>query len=234
MAQSARLLNLASVKSIMNNRVGITSQHVGKKFRLDIQGDGTVVDVKDKLGAVVLSQLPGEEGTVLRKKIFNARANSELAMKNPRNLAELKAGLVAEKAGDAQTAHMHFNNYLNACQISFGIILSSNGGIVDQLSNGVEIAATITRVDTENGSLLTIDPKTIAIMAPEVAAKTSFDIDSIFGSDDAADEEAGEDDALTNARMTVDLLSKTPVAKLTPAQKKELKEAKDLLASVAA
>lgn len=230
MTQTARLLNMQSVKSIMNNRVLIPQSATGKKFRLDIQGDGTIVDVTNKAGEAVLSIIAGEEGTLLRKKIFNVRANSEIAMKNARNVQSLRDGVAAEKLGNMQAAHDAFNLYLNACQISFGIILNSTGGIVDQLSNGVEIAATITRIDTDNGSLLTIDPKTIAIMAPEVAGKTSFDFDAIFNTEgvEPVDE---ADDALTAARMTVDLLSKTPIAKLTAAQKKELKEAKDLIAA---
>lgn len=229
MAQVARLLNMQSVKSIMNNRVLIPQSAPGKKFRLDVQGDGTIVDVINKVGEAVLSTIAGEEGTLLRKKIFNVRANSEIAMKSARNVQSLRDGVAAEKLGNMQAAHEAFNAYLNSCQISFGIILNSTGGIVDQLSNGVEIAATITRINTDNGSLLTIDPKTIAIMAPEVAGKTSFDFDAIFGTDETATEEA--DDALTAARMTVDLLSKTPVTKLTAEQKKELKTAKDLIAA---
>lgn len=174
-----RSLTSASVRSIMTKRDAVSASHVGKKVVFAIQGDGNVIDVLDKAGKVVLSTIPGQEGTILQKRIFNLKANSQLAMGNPRNRKYMIDALAAEKAGKVQEASELFNQYLNACQLSFGVLLPS--GIVDQLANGVDIAAKVIQVDTDNGSLLTIDPSTISVKAPEyLDAGTSFNIDDFM------------------------------------------------------
>ena len=174
MSTTSRLLSSSAVKSIMSKRITIPELAVGKRVRMLVQGDGVVIDVKDKDGELVLSTIPGQEGVVLQKKIFNAKANSALALVNPRNRQFIMDGLKAEKAGKAAEAHDFFNQYLNAAQISFGVLLPST--VADKLHNGDEIAATIIRVDTENGSLLTIDPSTISVLEPETYVTANFDL----------------------------------------------------------
>ncbi len=172
MTTNSRPMTSSSVKSIMQKRITVPAQAVGKRVKLMLQGNGNVIDVKDKEGNEVQSVV--EPGTVLQKKIFNTRANSALAMGNERNRQYLKDALAAEKAGEAEKAAELFNNYLNATQISFGVLLPS--AIVDKLSTGVEIAGTIQKIDTDNGSLLTIDPSTISVVEPEVYGTTTFDL----------------------------------------------------------
>jgi hypothetical protein len=172
MSTTQRKMTSASVKAIMSKRTIVTNEHVGHKVKITVQGDGNVIDVKDKAGELVMSAV--EEGTVLQKKIFNCRAASALAMRNPRNIEFLKAGLAAEKAGDAEGAHENFNKYLNATQISFGVLLPSN--TAEKIGNGQEIAAVVERVDTENGSLLTLDSSTISMVAPTTLSAAAFDL----------------------------------------------------------
>lgn len=192
--QQQRNMTSTSVKAIMSKRSTIPAEAVGKRVKFLIQGNGNTVDVKDKDGKLVPSTIPGQEGTVLQKKIFNLRANSSLAMQSERTRSYVKNGLMAEKLGadgkvkgflgeleGEYTAHEWFNAYLNSTQISFGILLPST--IAEKLSTGVEIAATVQRVDTEAGSLLTIDPSTISIVEPEVYGSTTFNLDDF--ADDA-------------------------------------------------
>lgn len=175
-----RQINGASVNQIMRKRNSLPVAMVGKKVVFTVQGDGNIIDVLDREGKVVLSTIKGQEGIVLQKKIFNLKANSELALRNERTIGYLKDGAIAEKAGDADKAHELFNNFLNATQVSFGIILPS--AIADALGNGVDIAATVIQVDTPNGSLLTIDPSTIMVKQPEVLDHgTSFDVAAFLG-----------------------------------------------------
>lgn len=177
--QTNRPLTSTSVRSIMTKRDTVQAAHVGKKVVFTIQGDGNVIDVLNKAGEVVLSTIAGYEGTVLQKRIYNLKANSVLAMTNPRTRQFMIDGLAAEKAGKAEQASELFNQYLNACQLSFGVLLPS--AIVENLSNGVDIAAKVIEVTTENGSLLTIDPSTISVKAPEyLDAGTSFNIDDFL------------------------------------------------------
>lgn len=182
-----RLMTSQSVRSIMNKRILIPAEAVGKRVKLAIQGNGNTIDVKDKEGKLVASYL--DKSVVLQKTIFNTKANSGLAVTNSRNRQLLKDAMAAEKGGDAEKAHELFNEYLNATQLSFGILLPSS--IVAKLAAGVEIAATVDKVTTDNGSLLTIDPSTISIVEPEIYGKTTFNMDE-FMNDIAADDEASE------------------------------------------
>lgn len=176
MSTNSRLLTSGSVKSIMSKRDLVKSSHIGKKVVFTIQGNGNTIDVRDKAGELVQSTIPGQEGTVLQKAIFNLKANSQLGMSNERTRKYFIDGCVAEKQGDVELASELFNKYLNASQLTFGVLLPS--AVVDQLSNGVDIAAKVIKVDTENGSLLTIDPSTIAVQAPELLnAGTGFNME---------------------------------------------------------
>lgn len=167
-----------SLKSIMNKRILVIENAEGKRVKFYVQGNGNIIDVLDKDGNVVTSSIKGQEGIVLQKKIFNLRANSHLAMGLAINRQLLIDGMAAEKAGDAAKADEFFNGYLNAVQMSFGIILPS--AVAEKLSSGEEIAATVTKVTTDRGSLLTIDPSTISIVAPEVMKATEFSMDDFL------------------------------------------------------
>jgi hypothetical protein len=174
----AQQLNAKAVQVIMKQRGLVQEAQAGKKkVLLTVQGNGVIVDVKDKEGAFVQSVT--EPGTVFRKMIFNVKANSDLAMRNPLNTAILKDAVLAERAGEAEKAHELYNSYLNKVQVSFSIPLPSK--LEDKLSDGVEISARVEKITTDNGSLLTIDPKTISIVEPDALGKTTFDLDALLG-----------------------------------------------------
>lgn len=175
MNTTQRNMTSASVKAIMSKRSTIPETAVGKRVKFLLQGNGNTIEVKDKDGELVMSSIPGYEGTVLQKRIYNLRANSAVAMHNQRTRQYLIDALAAEKAGEGAKAHELFNEYLNATQMSFGILLPAT--IVEKLASGVEIAATVTRVDTDNGSLLTIDPSTISIVEPESYGSVEFNLE---------------------------------------------------------
>jgi hypothetical protein len=169
------MIDSASVKAIMNRRNLTKTSKVGENEVFTIQGDGNVIDVRNAAGELVTSTIPGYEGTVLQKKIFNTKSNSQLAMSNERTRNYLIDGLKAEKAGDKEKAHELFNKYLNACQVSFGVLLPSP--VADTLVSGSRIAADIALVTTENGSLLTIDTSTIMVKQAGIQDKTTFNLE---------------------------------------------------------
>lgn len=175
----------ASVQNIMNRRALVRTVQVGKKVILMVQGNGNVIDVKTKEGEAVGSIV---DGTPLQKQIFNTKANSELAMKNPRNMQLLRDAIKAEKAGELDKADELFSQYLNAVQFSFSVLLPSP--IASKLSANVEIAGQVQMVTTDNGSLITLDPSTISLQAPEELGKTTFSLDAI--DPDEKDEEGEE------------------------------------------
>lgn len=171
-----QLLTMASVAAIINKRTPIAESNVGRSTVLTIQGRGNVLDVLNKEGEFVVSASTGE---ILQKKIFNCKAVSRLALKNERNVKLMQDGIAYEKAGDAAKADECYVEFLNKVQLSFGVLLPS--AVADKLDNGVEISAKIQRVDTEKGSLLTLDSSTIAIKEPDVITDSvNFNLDAFM------------------------------------------------------
>lgn len=169
----ANLLNGKGVAAIMNSRLLITTASIGRTVLLAIQGNGNTLEVKDKNGDNVASY--DGSGEIFEKKIFNCKANSEIAMRNPINKQTLRDAVASEKAGNVEKAAELYNTYLNKVQLSFNIPLPSK--LADRLGDRDDIAAKVQEIKTEKGSLLTIDPKTIKVMEPTVLATTKFSLD---------------------------------------------------------
>lgn len=169
----ARLINKSGVLAIMNKRIPVGEQSIGKKVLFTVQGNGTTVDVKNAAGELVQSVV--EPGTVFQAVIFNLQANSGLAMKDARHKAESAAGLAAERAGNPEEAHKHFSAFLNGVQMSFNVPTTSP--ILAKLGDRVDISARVVKITTEKGSLLTIDATTIRVVEPEVLAPVTFSFD---------------------------------------------------------
>lgn len=167
---TTRLLTKQSVINIMNKRMTAPASLDGKKVHLTIEGNGVVWDVKNSKGELVPSVIG--DGTPFQKKIFNTRANSGIAMANPRNLELQRAGRKAELAGDAEGAHKLYQDFLRAVQLDFSV--PTTNGVLDKLTNGTDISAKLMVVKTENGSLLTIDPSTISVLEPAELGTTTF------------------------------------------------------------
>lgn len=179
--------NQKSFQSLMNNRINATLEAATKQrtVLLTIKGNGNSIDVKNKAGELVAQA--GGDGVVLQKKIFNTNVNSAIAMKNPANVTLYKDACKAEKAGETDKAHDLFNQLANKLQVSFGLLLPSKFEF--QLSDGVEISAKLQLITTDNGQIITIDPKTIRIMEPEVLATGGFSMEDPFAAEQEAEEE---------------------------------------------
>lgn len=195
-------MTLTSVKSIMQKRALINPEMAGKLVELFIQGNGNTIDVKDSSGELV--QSVAEPGTVLRKMIFNCRANSGLAMQNDRNRQLLKAGATAERTGakvsfdlgegaKEYSADELLSAYLNRVQFTFSVLLNGSTTLVDKLSNGVLIKGVVQRIEPtaerkaeqpNATAILTIDSSTISLVAAEKVGTTTFDIDDILGEEE--------------------------------------------------
>lgn len=184
-----------SVTSIMSKRILIPAS--AKRVRVIIDSDGNDVPALHTDGTPVFSTRGDMAGVSMNRRIFNLRANSELAMQNPRNREYFKNGCKAvllggsftciignEKEPVSHTADELFSAYLNSVQMSFGVLLPNR--LVDQgiLQRGVEIVANVEVIKTDNGTLLTIDSSTIAASAPESYGKTTFSEDDLGLSDE--------------------------------------------------
>jgi len=143
----------------------------GVRKLFTIKGDGTIIDVLDGLGQYVMSA--DGSGEVLRKKIFNTDYLSPSGFKNPVAQEYLKRGIIAEGEGRKQDAADYFNAFLNAVTLSFSVLSNSkffNGGI----ANGDQVAGNLQEVEGTNGTLVTIDPKTITVKQVTASSTTKI------------------------------------------------------------
>jgi hypothetical protein len=195
MAQTnGRKLDGKAVQSIMKQRILVPSTLVGKKVQFTVVGSretgkaGNIMDVTNKAGEPVMSVV--DAGVILQKVVYNVQASSVISQRNPRNIAWLKEGIAAERAGNAELAHEKFTQFLNATQMSFNILLPS--GIVDRIQHGTEIAGKVQLIETDNGQTLTLDDKTISIVEPEVLVAGAIDLSSYFAGEESTNEPSTE------------------------------------------
>jgi hypothetical protein len=168
--QMALRLDSKTAQKVFASRNLLTADLVGEEVVITLQGDGNTVDMERADGSAVVDEATGE---VVRKRIHNAKFNSELAIQAAPNKALLNEAVAAEKAGETDKAHELFNKYLNKVQLSFSIPSSSKH--FGTLRDNQRIKGIVQRVDTENGSLLTIDPKSIVLIeAVKVFSKSTM------------------------------------------------------------
>lgn len=174
--------------AFFNSRGLVKVAHVGKRFKFFVSTNGNIIDVTDKEGNMVREI--NNADVVLRKKIFNIKANSEAAVLAAPNAQLRRDALAAEKAGDAEKASELFNQFLNKVQFSFSVLSTSK--LFDTLTGGMEITAEVQEVVTDNGKLLTLDPSSITIVETESIGKNSNTM--LWTGDEPEEEEETEDE----------------------------------------
>lgn len=180
-----RPIDSKSVENFLKKYIRVTNDAIGEHVKFTISGNGNIVPVLDADGNNVMSQIPGEEGVLLEKKIYNLQAMSSLALSNSRNKAWAKEGAAAEVAGDKLKAHNYFAAFTNAVQMSFSVILNGKGAkLAKELRDGSRISAKVVRIDSENGSLITIDPSTITILEAKTLESADFSVSDFIGSEE--------------------------------------------------
>lgn len=167
-------LTSKSAKAIFESRKLIKTSDEGSTVKMRLQGSGNVIDVTRTDGSLVVDE---NSGDVLRKMIHNTKFNSEAAVNAAPNKELLKNAIVAEKSGDAKLADELFNKYLNKVQFSFSVL--STQSMFGKLSANQRVEGTVERIDTDNGTILTIDPKTIVVLeAAEVTASSVWGVEA--------------------------------------------------------
>jgi hypothetical protein len=173
MAQSARW-TAKSMSSFLSRRKKVMPSDVGRKVTFTVRGNSTQMDVTNKDGELVASASSPDE--VLQKFIINTDAVSAIALSNERNKLILSEAVAAENAGE--DASELYQQFMNRIQVSFNVL---NPALAAKLVHNTEFSAKVIMVTTENGSLYTVDPTTISIVAPGELATLSFNIDDILG-----------------------------------------------------
>lgn len=163
---------LEAANRISKSRAEITSNDVGEFRVFTVRGNGNIIDVRTKEGDLVPS-LDGS-GVPLRKRIFNVKCNSRVAVTNAMNKELLMQAYQFEKAGNLEKSAELYNEFLQNIEVSFGVLSGTN--LFNLIQDGDQIKAKVIEVVTEKGTLLTLDPKTIAIMKPQYAAPSTTDL----------------------------------------------------------
>lgn len=162
-------------QSMIASRAIVRLTDVGATRRFHIRGNGNIIAVmtKDMKPAI------GSDGQPLNKVIYNIKANSHVAMLNPRNQEILRTAAAAEKEGDEEAAHNAYNDYLNKVQVSFSVILNPGRRNVS-FYDGQLVEGEIELVTTDNGQLLTIaNPRAVAI--EKLSATPTFTLTDLMG-----------------------------------------------------
>jgi hypothetical protein len=176
------ILDAKAVQNIIAKRRIIRLTDADSVLKFEVQGNGNTIAVVDKSGAPVLSN--NGTGVPLTKTIYNIKANSHVAMLNPRNREILREAMTAETAGDVDTAHAKFNEYLNKIQVSFSVIINP-GRTHTQFFNGQMVQGRVQLITTDNGQLLTLE-NVVAVRIEEAAKTPTFSLADLMGLDDKA------------------------------------------------
>lgn len=164
------LINSESAKNMFNKRSAkalITRADVGRRTIFTVSGPGNDIDVTDAMGNPVESK--AEPGTVLRKRIYNVTAISEVAFNNPVVSQIFLDGLAAEAAGDVEKASDLFNSWLNKVSVSFNILHPIRAEF-QALGKGDQVRGTVKMLTPEGentkGELITLEDVTpVAVVA---------------------------------------------------------------------
>lgn len=146
-------LNKEITESIFRKRDLLRLHQVGQTVRFHVAGRGNMIPVTRKDGSQVFD---AATGTIpLMKSIYNTSANSELALKNKRNLDILKGAEEAERDGDFDAASAAYNDFLNKIQVSFNV-MHNPGRTPVQFYDKQLVEGEVELITTENGQMLTV------------------------------------------------------------------------------
>lgn len=173
-------LDAKAAQNIIAKRRIIRLTDADSVLKFEIQGNGNIIPVTDKSGAQVYSS--SDSNLPLTKAIYNIKANSHVAMLNPRNREILREAMAAETAGEVEKAHDLFNQYLNKIQVSFSVIINPGRSVV-QFYNGQMIQGRVQLITTDNGQLLTLE-NVVAVRIEEAAKTPTFSLSDLMGLDD--------------------------------------------------
>lgn len=200
---ATRIINTQeAAQDVIRSRAEISSAHIDQFTVLTVSGNGSLMDVRTKAGELV----PSADGTgaVLRKKVFNTKCNNAMAASSRYFKDLFKKAHRFEVAGNMVEAEKAYKELLNGIQVDFAIL--DNHKLFHTIQDGDQVKGKIIEVRSENGySVLTFDPKTISIMKPLAAGKSTIDFTMAI-SDDANELESNPDDEIvepTTSRKNV-------------------------------
>lgn len=157
-------LTLKSIQNITAKYGLVTPAEAGQTIKQTVERMGAAFDVtKGEDKAPVFEY--GNEGMILRKKVITFKAISSIGHDFHRS--KLIDAYKLEQAGDAQGAHVLYQEYLDGARFSASV-LSTEQPFNFDLTNGDEVKL---KVEIWDDKIIRGTGKTIKLMAPkEVAA----------------------------------------------------------------
>lgn len=168
-----RLIDTAGFFAILNKRITLKLSDEGTQTILSVQGTGQYLPKG--------FQYQGPGGATenqFDRWIYNLAANSSLSMQRPENKAILAEALKAESLGDMETATDLFNEFLNAIQISFSVIVNP-GGNPRRFESGDRVKAVVAKV-TNAAGVDQIVVNDVRYHAPTAIVATKFELSDLL------------------------------------------------------
>lgn len=169
-----RLIDNAGFFAILNKRKTLKADHIGQQTTLSVQGNGQYLPKG--------FQYTGPKGATenqFNRWIYNLQANSAYSMQRPENKQILVDAIKAESVGDVEKATDLYNDFLNAIQISFSVIVNP-GTSPRKFESGDKVKATVEEVTNATG-IKQLVVNDVRYMAPVAIEATKFSIEDILG-----------------------------------------------------
>lgn len=157
-------LTLESVSNIIKGMQHFDRKDAGQLYKnLKVTGNG------NEMKAYV-----NDNGKVVPASfIYNVNAVSKIAMQTPAATEAFAKAVAAEKAGDQETAHDAFREFLNKATVSFN-------SRSQQFVNGQLVQGILTLITTERGSLLKLE-NVSAMQAVTAPKEIGFNLADFMG-----------------------------------------------------
>lgn len=156
--------------AILKSRKTILMSDVGHKRIYSIQGNGTYVSAAEQAKR---DQEAGKEPAkaYFDRYIYNLKANSVEAVSRPATQSLFKQAIILEMKGEKEAADDLYNQFLNACQVSFNMI---DNGRQRKFQNGDDVKVMVGTAETKAGlNAIVVSEPTVV----EAAFGTSMNFD---------------------------------------------------------
>lgn len=174
LADGRRAIDNAGFLNILNSRKTLKLAHVGEQKILSVQGTPQFL-----AKGFAYTGPKGATENQFDRYIVNVAANSAMSMQRAENKQILMEAMKAESAGDMETATDLYNDFLNAIQMSFSVIVNP-GRDARKFESGDLVKATIDLVDTASGTKQIV-LQSVRYMAPTVVEATKFTVTDLLG-----------------------------------------------------
>jgi hypothetical protein len=169
-----RLIDTTGFFAILNKRKTIKADHIGSQIVLAVQGNGQFL-----AKGFTYDGPKGATENMFDRWIYNLQANSAYSMQRPENKAILVEAMKAEAAGDLEAATDLFNDFLNAIQVSFSVIVNP-GSSPRKFESGDQVKATVEEV-TNGAGVKQLVVNDVRYKAPVAVEATKFTVEDLLG-----------------------------------------------------